>query len=303
MSQFGRKQNEAKKMELRRARFNTTPAKSSKDYGLASKGDTTLQSSEKKRIEYFDEIVNAYTSFQLQENENRVRNMNIDGKVTQNDQLGRSGGRFIADRQDPRPEVASTLRKLRILREALMSHRPNEFSKKVFMFSVRVGAKCRQFETYVASILYLINNATGLLDPEEKTEIVSLLILHVSHCNLDSNGAMNLFFQHLDIQKNIYLYRLLQAWVTDDYYYWMKAFKEENDIATLSIMSFGLERMSKIMIECINGAYFTYPLKGIENILPKEIKWQVFKRRFEIQWVEANGNLTIKTRNKPLKSA
>lgn len=303
MSQFGGKQTEANRMELRRARFNKMPPKTSKDYGLASKGDKTLLNSEKKRIEYFDEIVAAYTAFQNDKKKERVKNLNIHGKDTQIEQLGPFGGRFLADRQDPPPEVAATLRRLRILREALMAHAPDDFCKNVFLFSIRVSAKCCQFETYVASILYLVNEASELLTAAEKTEIVSLLILHVSHCNRDTHQAMSLFFQHLDVQRNHDLYRLLQAWIAEDYYYWMKAFNEETDESISAIMSFGLARIGRVMVECFGAAFFTYPLKDMEGLLPKGIDWNVFKRCFDINWTEADGSVTIRTRAKPVKSA
>lgn len=306
MSHFNKSQTQDK-MELRRARFNNIPPKSSKYYGLASKGDTTLQTSEIKRIEYFDEIVKSYTSFEQQEIEEKVKNLTFNGEDTgceKYKEIGQKeqfGGGFLADRHEPPPEVAATLRRLRILREALMAHEPDEFCKKVFLFSVRVSAKFRQFETYVASILYLMNNLQGLLTAAQKTEIVTILILHVSHCNLDNHRALDLFFQHLDILENKQLYGLLQAWITNDYYNWIKAYNNEKDSAISAVLSFGLERMCRSMIECMSGAYFTYPFKDMGAILPKGINWEGFKRRFEIKWTEMDGNLTIRTRTKPIK--
>lgn len=282
---------------LRRSRFNARPHTDGPrlDYGLLSRGDNTLKDSSERRKQFFQEILKGKVFQHLPKD-----NVLIAGDSEPSTKsLGLHGpyGGFGGNAEIP-AEVASTLKKIRALREALVAYPPDLFTKEVFLYSIRVAASARHYETYVPCTLYLLDKAHDLLSRDEEREIVRLLILHISHCNGDNYRALNFFFKYLQTEENANLYALLQAWITEDYYNWLLYFKETSDAGCRAILTFGLDKMVNHMVQSMNSAYFSYPIDAIEKLLPEVETWDSFKKRFSIVWPEDDGILTIRTRAK-----
>lgn len=244
--------------------------------GLASRGDKTLQTNADQCLKFFDEILKSFESFKDSPPQDPVP---------------------LAAPHTPPPEMAATLRNLRVLREALLVRKPDTFTKKVFLFSIRVGATVRHYETYIASSLYLLDKALHLLTLSERQEIGTLLVVHESHCNGDNYRAMILFFEHLDGTRDAHVYGLLQAWVCGDYHSWLRFYNNECDPAIHAIMSFGIDRMMRRMVNCMSCAYFTYPKKKIEGMMPRGERWADFKEKMLVSWTEDGGDLVIRSRS------
>lgn len=275
------------KLRLRWARFNTNP-ENQKSFGLVSRGDSSLQSSSRKRIQFFDEILKSFKAFEANQPDSNDSN-----KLSSLESLKKT---------EPEPEISSTLRNLRTLREALLAHKPDDFTKRVFLFSIRIAATVRHYETYVASILFLLNNARHLLTPSEEQEIAWILIVHTSHFNGDNYRSLLLFFKYLSEQTNVYLYNLLQAWINDDYYTWLQHFNTESNLGIHAIMTFGVDRMMKCMINSVSNSYFTFPKKNVKHLLPRGENWLEFKKTYDIKWEEDEVNILVRPRGKPVKA-
>lgn len=261
--------NQSNKLQLRWSRFKTKPHNLN-SFGLVSRGDTALQKSAEARAQYFDEIISSFKPASVDAIESSLAQIS--------------------------PEISQTLRKLRTLREALLKHKPDNFTKGVFLFSIRVGATVGHYQTYVASIMYLLNTACDLLTESEKLEIIGLLILHVSHCNHDNSRALRLFHENLSPSQDMLLYKVLLAWVNQDYYTWLRIYNNENDPAIYAIMSLGVEKMMSHMIECMSSSYFTYPKGSIKDTIPRGISWNDFKELYAVKWTEKDGTITIRSR-------
>lgn len=282
--------NENAKLKLRRDRFKE-PLKDRLSFGLVSRGDSSLQSSAEKRTEFFEQILDTFSTLKSEQGDTFLN------LSSSNSPLGAS-----SKRSEPSLEIAAMLRRLRTLREALLAHKPDDFTKRVFLFSIRVAAPVRHYETYVASSLYLLNYASDLLTPSEEREISWILIVHTSHCNGDNYRALRLFFKHLSERRDASLYNLLLAWINADYHTWLQHFNTESDAGIHAIMTFGADRMMQHMISSVSSSYFTFPIMSVEDLLPRGEKWSSFKERFAIKWTEDETNLIVRPRGKPTKA-
>lgn len=254
------------------------------DFGLVSRGDKSLQNSQESRVQFFDAIVKSQEHFEKEYSSQK-------GNLCEQ-QLKQA---VSVDMEMP-PEVAKTLHNLRILREALLKHKPDEFHKRVFLYSIRISASVCHYETYVASILYLLSTGQKTLNEDENREIVSLLVLHVSHSNNENYKALKMFFEYLDMDRDRPLYNLLQAWITDDYHTWIQHYNNESNLATHAVMSFGANRVFRLMVERMSKSYFSFPMKDAGSFLPRGENYPEFKKKYAFTWTDSKGIITIRSR-------
>lgn len=249
--------DEEKKKKLRQQRFsnNNEQKREKPSYGFLSRGeDNRLQNSESARREYFDEILESF-------------------------------------RDTEGEQVLSGLRKIR---EALLYKEADDFSKKVHLFSARVGSTLSHYQTYVPSIKYLLGEAKLLLTESERHEMATLLVLHMSHCNRNNSGAFSVYHEHFSDRSKVY--GTLIAWTTRDYVRWLADYRAETDASVYAIMTLGLKRMLVHMVECFNAAYFTFSKSDFEQLLPRAMLFEGFKKEYGVAWRDEKGSLVIRER-------
>lgn len=187
---------------------------------------------------------------------------------------------------------------LRKLREALLSTKANSFTKNVYLFSVRISSVIGHYQTYVPSILYLLEDKhQHLLSESERQEIATLLVLHEAHFTQENVKALKLYFKYLDGVDTKTL-QILKAWIAKDYYTWIKLYNTETDAAKVVIMKLGLGLMVHHINCCFKVSYYTFSLKDFVNIyLPSGYGITDFIDLYNLDWKIIGENLMIKERN------
>lgn len=224
-------------------------------YGHVSRGeDTRLQESDKERKKFFEEIL-----------------LSFEDKVP----------------------MDKTLKSLRILREALLFRKPEEFSKTVFLFSARIASTVGQYQTYVPACQYLLNECGDILTEQERKELATLMVLHTSHCNNQSSQAFEMFFKYLG-DTNLHIFQIISAWTVGDYLTWTTYYNSETDQLVYGVMSLGINRVLEHLASCLNASFFSYSLLELEKILPKNTSVEDFVKD-NTTW-EMSDNLVIRKR-------
>ncbi|CUM47386.1 uncharacterized protein AC631_01259 [Debaryomyces fabryi] len=284
------------KLKLRKSRFSNDNKnyKSTKvQYGYVSRGeDNRLQKSHSERLHFFNHIVNSFI---------RYSNAN-----TASD-LSRDFDRFISKSDIPpddsagileEPTIDSILNNLRKLREALLHERANAFTKKVFLFSIRVSVNMGHYQTYIPSITYLLHsNNSLLLEDVEKQEIATILVLHTAHFNEENSKALQLYFKYIN-PSEIKTMKILKSWINSDYYNWIQYYNSETDNGKAFVMKFGLPRMAHHMINAINKSYFSFKLKDFQDIyLPNGLSYAQLSDKYKTNWKLDNDTIIVRERH------
>lgn len=248
-------------------------------YGFVSRGsEGLLQHSEQAQREYFDAILENFKASRTEKH-----NLKWSSKPeTRADDAG----------------LTSLLTNLRKLREALLHKPPDDFTKKVHLFSLRVSSAIGHFETYIPSINYLTHEARSLLTSAEHREIMTLRVLHLAHKNGANNRALETFFEHLDPQKDSRVFSTLVSWLLGDYSLWMLMYNSESDHAIHCAMSLGLSQMMKHMIDCFSKSFFTYRYDDFMKFLPRGMSWEDFRSEYSTPWTVEDNIITVRRRNK-----
>ncbi|SGZ51580.1 CIC11C00000001112 [Sungouiella intermedia] len=284
-------------------------------YGFVSRGeDSRLQHSEEAQREYFEWILQTFegnkttvkdfkasgsmkevqNGNQTSQKDQKKDNIVADGRSTSNQDKNTSASAENA-KERATGSIDSTLAALRKLREAMLHQKPTEFSVKVHLFSVRVAAPVGHYQTYIPSINYLLSS--GLLTSDEKNEIATLLVLHVSHHNHQDEKAFRIFQQYHLQEKSSHLYSVLVAWSTGDFYRWLAMFNGENDPCIYSIMTGGLSKMMGHMVLCMTQAYFTLLTREFEDkFLPRGMLVGEFLEKYALKWKIEEGSVVIRDR-------
>ncbi|KAI5958657.1 hypothetical protein KGF57_002502 [Candida theae] len=293
---------EDEKMAKRRERFAAKSSNTTRqphDYGLISRGeDTRLKESETLREEYFLVILRQFikytstnTSKSLFEAFKRIK----DSDPTDFANAQSLKAEAIRDKQTVNMEsLALSLRKLR---ESLLYLKPSPFHKKVFLFSMRISYCCGQYQTYIPSINFLLQNKDELkLSSLEVEEIAIVLILHLTHFNNDIPQAIQTHFRYISNRKDIL--QIIRSWVHKDYYTWVRIYNSVENYAIKSMMGMGQRMMVNRMIQILNSSYFTIKKSVLENdLLPDDVRYEDFVRDYKVNWtVDDGGVVTIRRR-------
>lgn len=181
------------------------------------------------------------------------------------------------------------------MREALLTSKPSEFSKKVFLYAVRISTKIGVYQTYLPSLNYLVSTCKPLLSAIELEEVATYLILHTSHFNNDSLKLFQLYFQL--IPKSEIVKQILEAWVSQDYLNWkLLRTKIEINLGYYKLMAFGEHKILNLYLSDIGKAYFVFPKPLLEELAGKP--WDKLKDEFKLKWTLENTQLTIRKRIK-----
>lgn len=252
-------------------------------YGFVSRGeDSALQSSEDAQREYFEWILR---NFECQESKQGDSEPN------------RSSLPEIGTKSPPKAatSIDSTVTNLRKLREAMLHQKPSEFSVKVHLFSIRVSAPVGHYQTYVPSINYLLA-CPELLSASEVSEIAILLVLHISHHNIENEKAFRVFEQYLLKLENGNVYEVLVAWASLDYYNWIRLYNSESDHCIHAIMAGGLSKILSHMAECMTKLYFSIPAGELQRFLPENVTHSEYREKYAPLWSEEGANVVIRRR-------
>lgn len=285
------------KLKLRKNRFSNDNKnyKSTKgQYGYVSRGeDNRLQKSHSERLDFFKYIVNSFICYS---NANTASDLSkdFDRFIHKSGILPEFNSAEILEK----PTIDSILNNLRKLREALLHERADEFTKKVFLFSIRVSVNIGYYQTYIPSITYLLHsNNSLLLEDLEKQEIATILVLHTAHFNEENSKALQLYFKYINTSE-IKTLKILKSWINKDYYNWIKYYNLETDNGKAFVMKFGLPRMVHYMINAINMSYFNFRLKDFQDIyLPNGLSYTQLSDKYKTNWKLDNDTIIVKERN------
>lgn len=146
----------------------------------------------------------------------------------------------------------------------------DEFSKSVFLFSIRISSRVGHYQTYVPSITHLLKN-DNKLTKQELDEITTLYILHLIHFNNNNLLAIKIFFQYIPLNEKIR--NIMQIWRNEDYFKWFNLYNNEHDSSRKRIMKFGEKKMISHAIKCIQKSYNQLPKTYLNKIFyNKELK-------------------------------
>lgn len=285
---------DSEKLKQRAARFSSQkPDSSTKNqYGYVSRGeDDRLQRSHKERVKFYDQIISSFIAYV---NENTSPKLAEDfDKLVNKDEITPK----TQERQD-KSTINSILNSLRKLREAMLFGKANAFTKKVYLFSIRVSVNIGHYQTYIPSITFLLHPSNlHLLSNAEKQEISTLLVLHIAHFNKENSKALQLYFRYIDLD-NIKTLQVLKCWVEDDYYNWLKYYNNETNNGKASIMKFGLKHMVTHMINTVSKSYYTLDLKHFENnYLPNGYTYNQLTEDYDTKWKVNGDSIAIRERN------
>lgn len=304
--------SEEDKRKQRQLRFSKPSKPKNSEYGFVSRGeDSRLQVSEDARREYFDWILDTFSEFCEQNEGSPLGSLPREGTELKEKKVkGKAEKSEKSEKETEKSEsidsantistagVDKILTSLRKLREALLYKQPDEFSKKVFLFSVRVSSSVGHYQTYVPTINHLLSHAS-LLSPSEHRELATLLVLHVSHCNKQNAKALELFFEHLDTVKDARILATLRSFITGDYYTWLDIYNSETGHSIFAIMTFGLLHMMSHMVKCVSALYFSVSEAEIRaKFLPRGIDIETFQKRYSSGWRVDEGMVVVRERRR-----
>ena len=259
--------------------------------GFVSRGGgSKLQESAEVRQEYFKHILALFLRYTSKNKTSKLRDDFM--KLSEQSEFPVTNGNLSLET----PSLDSILIALRKLREAMICYRMDDFSKKVFLFSVRFAACIGHYQTYIPSINFLLKpgNISSLSGSEAK-DISILLVLHTAHFNKSTAMSFRLYFKyHLDDDK---IFHILRSWATNDYFNWIRLYNSEIDHAVSVVMKFGLPHIMNVMLKSFTRSYFNFSLKDFqENYLPKGYTYEEFNQEFNTNWKVNGSNIVVRER-------
>ncbi|KAK6464511.1 hypothetical protein DFJ63DRAFT_71563 [Scheffersomyces coipomensis] len=278
------KEEELKAIQRAKRFSNQSAPVNANSYGFVSRGeDNRLQKSHRDRQKFFNMILLTFIEY-CNLNSTHSLSKNFSKLVNKNDVLEDDADEEKDHKKKNEISLDSILSSLRKLREALLyiDHSKNggstsiktkeieQFTAKVYLFSIRLSANIGHYQTYIPSINHLILHKS-LLNDDEFEEISILLILHLLHFNNLQSKAIKIYYDN-ELHKRktsgtIKLWQVLQSWIHQDYVQWLKLFNSEKDTCKLTIMKFGYDKIMKHMINVINQSYFTILERDLYNDL------------------------------------
>lgn len=266
-------------------------------YGFVSRGDDNrLQQSDSARKAYFEEIMSSFVVYANNLGpELRAWLQNVE-KADQKDGGVVDATQALSLADENKCTVNQILMALRKLREALLSSEANAFAKRVFLFSVRIAASMGHYQTYIPSIHYLLHRARLLLTPTEKSELATILSLHLAHFNQHNTKALETYHQYKLNDRQ--LLKALKSWSTGDYFTWVKIYNSECDACKNAVMAMGLPHMMTHMIKVMQSSYFTVTKSHLDqHVLPDGVVYENLVQKYRCQWELYNDTVIVRKRS------
>lgn len=274
--------DDAKRKERER-KFATKPKAS---YGFISRGeDSRLSKSESARKRFFQEILASF--LQYCDQNSAIELNKYFASLISSQKLEPSANTDSSKS----PSIESILASLRKLREALLHLPCDEFTVKVYLFSIRIAANFGHYQTYIPSIIYLLRQKIAVQDIQE---IATLLVLHTSHFSNNNAHALQYLYQYAP--HDMKLRQIVSSWISKDYYNWVRLYNLENDNSRSSIMKFGLRTIMVQLIQCVSVSYFNLKLSDLTQLLPKGVSFKVLQEDYSVDWVLEVDNIIIRKR-------
>lgn len=285
----------------RLTRFSNSPNTGTiPQYGLVSKGgDARLQSSARERERYFDHIIRCFVDYCNIDTLSASLRQFIDESMVATPPNNVETLKPISS-LDPQP-VETILLSLRKLRESLLNSERDAFSKKVFLLSVRIAANIGHYQTYIPSILYLLQSPSNLTK-QELVEIASLMALHEAHFTDAGSEALSTLHRYSIDNKNWKAnktFSIIQAYIHKDYYAWISLYNSETDSCKHRMMQFGESKILARMALALTLSYFTILLTDFEEaLLPADMVAASFIRdtKEASTWQIDGKNLVLRQR-------
>lgn len=173
-----------------------------------------------------------------------------------------------------------------------MKFPPDDFAKSVFLYSVRIATRVGHYQTYVPSVNYLFKHSS-ILSKTELNEIATIFSLHLAHFSNDNETALTIQFKYA--KDDIKLQRILKAWRTTDYITWLDLYDTEKDVLYHRMMEFGVDKMIKHSIKCIQKSYFQLPNSYINQLFHMDI--EALQKGYTCGWELKDNTVVIRSRN------
>lgn len=283
------------KREDRLKRFDQ-PIKSANKYGLVSRGlELILQHSQRERQIFFNHIIECFIRYcstslvddwnieiptsPVESTEAKETKSQISSPVTTSTTTSESLQDILSD--------------LRKLRELLIANPFTDFTRQVFLFSMRISSNIGHYQSYFPSAIHLLANEE-CLSPLEVQEVATVMVLHLSHHNNANGSALIYYYKYLNDDHR--LLQVLTSWIGCDYYLWIRIYNGESNPYKLRLMRFGLKRMLAHLIQCLEKLYFTLPSTYMDEILPNGITLMALEDDYGVHWKRQNNTLIIRER-------
>lgn len=281
-------------------------------YGFKSRGNSgeLLNTDEKKEI-FFKQILTMFVYYSNNINSFELKEILSQFLDSNNYEEKKDYSFFCYSKnwlKEKNISIDTVLDLLRKLRETLISREPDNFTKKVYMFSIRISSILGIYQTYIPSIMFLLDsyyNNNEFLHQNELEEIVTILVLHLSHFKNQNEYAFYYYFKYLHSNNNknnnfdnFKLLDILKSWVQKNYCIWIRLYNSESDNSKSAIMRFGLNTILNHLVACVNKSYFKLKLKELENnILPNDISCKHIIKKYNLSWKIVDDEVIIRDRN------
>lgn len=304
----------------RQLRFQTK----SEGYGFVSRGEENrLQRSAPDREQFFQQILKDFVEFCNQNpgkvlqqlvntlgadsgSKSHLNNVNDGSEGSSHteensgsilSQLGITSSKAMAS------SLSSILSSLRKLREALLHSPLEDFTKRVYLFLIRLSALTNHYQTYLPCITYLLRDRPiSILSKLEYTEISTLLVLHTCHFNNNHSAALAYYYRYLQgpdgqDKTNIDTLRIVLSRVHNDYHTWIQLYNVQSDHACAALMRMGLNSVLSSMVETISKSYFSLDFNHLEkHMLPRGIDFKYLQANCKISWTCSESTVIVRPR-------
>lgn len=252
--QTGCKETDSEVLLRRRNKFSESN-KPVLEYGLVSRGeDDRLQRDANARIELFKQVQHE-VSFNAAKLGAKELELLFNSKVP--DVSNQDRAKF--------KDLDHALMSLRKLREALLKFPIDEFSKDVFLFSIRISSIMGSYQTFIPSIRFLLDNSqAGVLQTIETEYIANIYALHLTH--FSGNHSLALQIANKYCSKNDRVFAILKSFRCCNYLEWFRYYGKEPDPSKKMIMKFGEDKMLRYTAKVIHKTYFQLPKRYLEEV-------------------------------------
>lgn len=186
-------------------------------------------------------------------------------------------------------KILSSLRKLR---EATLPQTPDDFSKRVFMFSTKVSILAKSYHSYHPALSHLLGPYYHLLSDKEHAELAAFQVLHLSHFNFGLNEAYNYHFS--EISHNRHIEQIVNCLGSDDKFAWIKLYQSEKSPYNKALMSFAYDRIMRGLISNIGKAYMMISKPALESMVG--VPLETLKENYSCGWLLEDDKVIIRKR-------
>ncbi|KAG7881239.1 hypothetical protein KL938_003369 [Ogataea parapolymorpha] len=200
----------------------------------------------------------------------------------------------------------SILMDFRKLRESLLSQPHTEFAKDVFVNSIHYSASIGHHQSYVPSILHLMEaeKKNQLMSSTEKEPVLLILALHKAHYNGEFESVFELLLLNFDIAPNFgkpascapeAAFFATYALMTKDFYLWTRQYNYlSKNPCYKSVMDLRLKAFRQTEVETLHRSYFMLNKRVLLNFV--NTSWEELCKDHNIGWTLENDTVTIRRR-------